>query len=93
MPCTVSTVSHAVNQHEVSLPLHWHLMVCIHAGKKRKRYIQQPKPVQRYDLDVAAFEFSSTQQMHDNQPANGVPPLPVSASYVCSCLASIFLEA
>lgn len=64
-------------------------MLCMHAGKKRKRYIQQPKPVQRYDLDVAAFEFSSTQQMHDNQPATGVAPLLPSASYVSSCLASI----
>ncbi len=44
------------------------------AGKKRRRNIQQPKPAQKYDLDVAAFEFSSTQKMHDEEPLQSKAP-------------------
>ena len=45
--------------------------------------MQQPKPVQKYDLDIAAFEFSSTQKMHDEEPLPGkalsVLPCPISS--------------
>ena len=44
------------------------------AGKKRRRHVQQPKPVQKYDLDVGAFEFSSTQKMHDDEPLQSEDP-------------------
>ena len=47
------------------------LLLC--AGKKRRRHIQQPKPVQKYDLNIAAFEFSSTQKMHDDEPVQSEP--------------------
>ncbi len=43
------------------------------AGKKRKRRVHQPRPVHKYDLDVAALEFSSTQQMHDEHPQGDKP--------------------
>ena len=44
------------------------------AGKKRRRHVQQPKPVQKYDLDVGGFEFSSTQKMHDEEPLQSEAP-------------------
>ncbi len=61
------------------------------AGKKRRRHIQQPKPVQKYDLDVAAFEFSSTQKMHDDEPLQSeAPSLLADAAHPAFPASSLF---
>ncbi|CAL8470888.1 g10430 [Coccomyxa elongata] len=41
------------------------------ARKKRKKRMQQPRPAGAYELDMAAIDFSSTQQMMDDDNAQG----------------------
>ncbi len=40
-----------------------HLNFTFCAGKKRRRMVRQPKPLEAYCLDMAAVDFSSSQQI------------------------------
>ncbi|BDA45519.1 probable microcephalin at C-terminar half [Coccomyxa sp. Obi] len=42
------------------------------ARKKRKKRMQQPRPAGAYELDMAAMDFSSTQQIMDDDNAQGL---------------------
>ena len=41
--------------------------MCV-AGKRQRKRVQQPKPVDAYELDLAALGFSSTQMLDGDQP-------------------------
>lgn len=79
-PCFASEPSTVLQAHWQ----HHHIGAPNPAGKKKRR-VQQPKPQDHYNLDMGAMEFSSTQQMLENEPPAGAA---VCSPTTCSCLAT-----